>query len=123
MARLGFLALLLSALAAVSNAVPAEQQVALVAPGDWKWEDCGTWAVLSVCEPPLTGTSAGGPSHLIHIDDIQITPDPPQKGQEMTVTVKGTAKDRIEVGVLLSGVSGPVLTHSLNRMAHMSTLW
>lgn len=40
MARLGFLALLLSALAVVS-AVPAEQQVALAAPGDWKWSDCG----------------------------------------------------------------------------------
>lgn len=56
MARLGFLALVLSAFAAVSSAVPAEQQVALVAPGDWKWEDCGAWAILSACELHSLGT-------------------------------------------------------------------
>lgn len=59
------------------------------------------WCVGSLVRwrTTLTGNFLGGPSHLIHIDDIQITPDPPQKGQEMTVTVKGTAKDRIEVSV------------------------
>lgn len=59
---------------------------------------------------PLIGNSSGGPSHLIHIDDIQITPDPPQKGQQMSVTVKGTAKDRIEVSVSSSGAFDSRLT-------------
>lgn len=47
---------------------------------------------------------------MIHIDDIQITPDPPQKGQQMSVTVKGTAKDRIEVSVSSSGAFDSRLT-------------
>ncbi|TFY52737.1 hypothetical protein EVJ58_g9846 [Rhodofomes roseus] len=86
MARLGFFVLVLSAIASLSGAVPTEEQVALAAPGDWSWKDCG------------------GPSHLIRIDDIAITPDPPQKGQEMSVTVKGTAKDQIEDGAYVDVV-------------------
>ncbi|PCH33783.1 hypothetical protein WOLCODRAFT_135322 [Wolfiporia cocos MD-104 SS10] len=84
MARFAFFALLATTLSVVCSAVPAEQQNTLLdhtALADrWSWKDCGT------------------PSHLVHIQDIQITPDPPQKGKDMTVTVVGTADSEIEDG-------------------------
>ena len=35
--------------------------------------------------------------NIVDIQSIDVTPDPPQPGQNMTVLVKGTAKARIEV--------------------------
>ncbi|KAF8198922.1 ML domain-containing protein [Pholiota molesta] len=46
----------------------------------WRWDDCG----LST-DP-------------VQIESITVSPDPPEPGQDMTVTVKGTAREVIEDG-------------------------
>ncbi|CCM05154.1 uncharacterized protein FIBRA_07363 [Fibroporia radiculosa] len=82
MARLVFFALLAAALSGIS-ASPADQNLlhGLAPASDrWKWEDCGSSA------------------HPVHIQDISISPDPPEKGKEMTVTVIGTSSQEIEDG-------------------------
>ena len=40
---------------------------------------------------------SGHDTDPIHIETIEISPDPPLPGQELTVTVTGTAKETIEV--------------------------
>jgi len=84
MARFAFFLLFATVFGSVCSAALVEQQVSLqdasLKSDRWNWKDCG------------------GPSHLVHIDDIQITPDPPVKGEDMTVTVVGTAKDSIVDG-------------------------
>ncbi|PPQ64423.1 hypothetical protein CVT26_002130 [Gymnopilus dilepis] len=46
----------------------------------WTWSDCGV------------------ETDPIRIDSIHVTPDPPQPGQDLTVTVKGTVVEQIEEG-------------------------
>ena len=43
--------------------------------------------------------SFAGPDddYTVHIDSIVVSPDPPQPGQNLTVTVKGVVKAAIEV--------------------------
>ncbi|KAM5530786.1 hypothetical protein V8D89_015527 [Ganoderma adspersum] len=83
MARFGLLFL---AAAAVGGAVasPVQEQEVLFpgVPGGkkWDWKDCGT------------------DSHLVHINSIEISPDPPQRGQDLTITVDGVAKEAVEDG-------------------------
>ncbi|KAF8598178.1 hypothetical protein BDV93DRAFT_534396 [Ceratobasidium sp. AG-I] len=72
------------AVSALSLARPAE----LVLNGEspisiktrWNWEDCGL------------------PTDIIHIKSLEISPDPPQPGKDLTVTVVGTADKEIEEG-------------------------
>lgn len=40
---------------------------------------------------------AGSPSDAVQIESITVSPDPPKPGEDMTVTVKGTALETIEV--------------------------
>ncbi|KAI9445206.1 ML domain-containing protein [Lactarius indigo] len=46
----------------------------------WNWEDCGN------------------PTDSIQIDSISVSPDPPKPGQDLTVQVKASAKERVEDG-------------------------
>ncbi|KAF8078541.1 ML domain-containing protein [Lyophyllum atratum] len=46
----------------------------------WDWKDCG------------------GPSDPIQVESIEVYPDPPQPGKELTVKVKGKATELIEEG-------------------------
>ncbi|KAI5115312.1 hypothetical protein M0805_004991 [Coniferiporia weirii] len=46
----------------------------------WDWEDCGE------------------PSDPIQLKSIEVSPDPPKPGEDMTVTVKALVTDRIEDG-------------------------
>jgi len=46
----------------------------------WTWDDCGT------------------PSDIIQIKSIEVSPDPPQPGKDLTVTVVGTSAQEIEEG-------------------------
>ncbi|TBU48180.1 ML domain-containing protein [Dichomitus squalens] len=84
MTRFGLLFLLAAAVAgALSSPVKDEQEVLFPgAPGNkkWDWNDCGT------------------DSHLIHIKSIQITPDPPARGEDLTITVEGVADGPVEDG-------------------------
>ncbi|KAF9270298.1 hypothetical protein L218DRAFT_992931 [Marasmius fiardii PR-910] len=46
----------------------------------WSWEDCGS------------------PDDVVQIKSIQVNPDPPQPGKELSVTVNGFASQTIEEG-------------------------
>ena len=99
MARLFFLTFLSLALASVCAATPLDQQEALqAAPGDkkWSWKDCGTYPNSS-CQVFPPHSHAGDPSVPVHITSIEISPDPPKPGENMTVTVIGEATERVEV--------------------------
>ncbi|KAL0580372.1 hypothetical protein V5O48_001617 [Marasmius crinis-equi] len=48
----------------------------------WGWESCGS------------------DSDIIQIDSIQVSPDPPQPGKELTVKVKGVASETVEEGAM-----------------------
>ncbi|KAH9944064.1 ML domain-containing protein [Epithele typhae] len=80
MARFGLL-VFLAAAAAGAAAATVDQQVF---PGNtdnkWDWNDCGT------------------DSHLVHIQSISISPDPPQRGKDLTITVEGIADEDITEG-------------------------
>ena len=104
------LALVVVALFATSNAlVPTSEQQQLVtsqgspvhATEGWSWDDCGQsylgrrlyHAFTHPSSPPFKGS----PSDPIQIDSITVSPDPPKPGQDLTVTVKAHAQDRVEV--------------------------
>ncbi|EGN92387.1 hypothetical protein SERLA73DRAFT_191259 [Serpula lacrymans var. lacrymans S7.3] len=85
MARLALISLLCVALAGFSGANPLVEQQALTdqpvhTTDGWEYTNCGL------------------PSDLIQIKSIAVSPDPPQPGQDLTVTVVGTAQDVIEEG-------------------------
>ncbi|KAG8688404.1 Phosphatidylglycerol/phosphatidylinositol transfer protein [Ceratobasidium sp. 394] len=46
----------------------------------WKWTDCGS------------------PDDIVHIKSIEVSPDPPQPGKDLTVTAIGVADKEIEDG-------------------------
>ncbi|EIW64396.1 sterol transporter [Trametes versicolor FP-101664 SS1] len=85
MARFGLLCLFAAALGSVA-ASPSnlqqfmEKQPSTVLDKKWDWTDCGS------------------SSHIIHIKSIQVSPDPPQRGEELTITVEGDADETIEDG-------------------------
>ena len=60
--------------------------------------------VIAVSEVPDSSCSrlirglSGVETDPIRIESIHVTPDPPQPGQDLTVTVKGTVVEQIEVG-------------------------
>ncbi|KAF7966655.1 hypothetical protein HWV62_37549 [Athelia sp. TMB] len=86
MARLSFLALLAVALAGIAKANPIEErglwqaQVPVHTTESWEYTDCGS------------------PTDPILIQSIEISPDPPQPGKDLTVKVKATVSERIEEG-------------------------
>ncbi|KAG1801542.1 ML domain-containing protein [Suillus plorans] len=46
----------------------------------WSWKDCGS------------------STDVVQLESISVSPDPPKPGQDLTVTVVGTAQQRIEDG-------------------------
>ncbi|KAH7883673.1 ML domain-containing protein [Phlebopus sp. FC_14] len=75
---------LVAALASVAFAGSHEQEVISDSPvhttDSWSYADCGL------------------PSDVIQIKSIAVSPDPPKPGQDLTVTVAGTALEVIEEG-------------------------
>ncbi|KAF8642278.1 hypothetical protein AX16_009550 [Volvariella volvacea WC 439] len=98
MPRLPFLALLALSCLNVALSGPVEYQVALQAndaphtTDSWSYVDCGL------------------PSDVIQIESISVSPDPPQPGKDLTVRVKGKAKEEIEVCFGCESTKLPVLT-------------
>ncbi|KAK7007794.1 ML domain-containing protein [Favolaschia claudopus] len=43
-------------------------------------------------------TNCGEPTDLIQLKSLQVTPDPPQPGKSLTITVEGEARETIEDG-------------------------
>ncbi|KAF8640872.1 hypothetical protein AX17_000520 [Amanita inopinata Kibby_2008] len=86
MTRLTLLSLIPLLLVFHAYASPAIQQVSLEANGpvrttaSWGYQDCGL------------------PTDPIQLDSIEVFPDPPKPGQDLTVKVKGVVKDVIQEG-------------------------
>ncbi|KAI0639779.1 ML domain-containing protein [Trametes polyzona] len=85
MARFGLLLLLAAALGGAAASPIDEQHIlgssSSLAPGkDWDWTDCGT------------------DSHIVHIKSIEVTPDPPKRGEDLTITVEGVADQDVQDG-------------------------
>ncbi|KAG6897353.1 hypothetical protein C0992_002279 [Termitomyces sp. T32_za158] len=85
MVRFHLITVLALSTASLTLADPVEQAVlqpdAPVHTTDkWSWENCGQ------------------STDVIQIEDIVVTPDPPQPGKDMTVKVKGKAQSVIEDG-------------------------
>ncbi|OCH95825.1 hypothetical protein OBBRIDRAFT_809664 [Obba rivulosa] len=86
MARFSFLVLIAAAFStyALANPVLQQELVQSEAPqvmsDKWSWQSCGS------------------DSDPVQIESIDISPDPPERGQNLTVTVKGTAVKKIEEG-------------------------
>ncbi|KAI0715204.1 ML domain-containing protein [Earliella scabrosa] len=93
MARFGLLLFLAAALGGVA-ATPLDEQVVFPGAPDerWSWKDCGT------------------DEHLVHVKSIAISPDPPQRGKELTLTVIGVADEDITDGAYADVVvkTGPI---------------
>ncbi|OBZ80004.1 Phosphatidylglycerol/phosphatidylinositol transfer protein [Grifola frondosa] len=91
MARLTFLVLLAAAFSSICTATPSIQDVLLqniVASGIRS----GNGMIVRV------DLIQGHPSDPVHIETIDISPDPPQPGKDLTVTVTGVATEPIEEG-------------------------
>ncbi|OAX42400.1 hypothetical protein K503DRAFT_847858 [Rhizopogon vinicolor AM-OR11-026] len=75
---------LLAILAGLTSAKPLLEQDVLAQPvhimEGWSYQDCGS------------------PTDAIQLQSISLSPDPPKPGEDLTVSVVGTAKDRIEDG-------------------------
>ncbi|TEB34983.1 hypothetical protein FA13DRAFT_1753373 [Coprinellus micaceus] len=81
-----FLSLLTVSAVVASPVLASDDQVALAVDAPvrtmdkWEYEDCGE------------------PDWPVEIDSIEVSPDPPQPGKDLTVKVKAKAKERIEEG-------------------------
>lgn len=64
----------------------------------WDWRDCGTYS--SIISGPISISYVpriGDTSDPLQIKSIEVFPDPPKPGQDMTVKVKAYAQELIEV--------------------------
>lgn len=52
----------------------------------------------------------GAPSDLVEVKSIQLSPDPPVPGQDLTVTASGYVKDTIEVCPALWAMNGILIS-------------
>ncbi|KAI0830688.1 ML domain-containing protein [Trametes gibbosa] len=85
MARFGLILLFAAALGYAAASPVDEQQVlnnpsSLAPSKDWDWTDCGS------------------DTHIVRINSIEVSPDPPKRGEDLTITVKGDAKDQVKDG-------------------------
>lgn len=105
----------LSLLAVCAGAVLAssspEQQVlsdASVQLSDkWSYTDCGAHTPSSLEQ--TTDGYTGQPTDPVQIQSIAVSPDPPEPGKNLTVTVAGTAIETIQVQLSIY-LSQPGLT-------------
>ncbi|KAF8214225.1 ML domain-containing protein [Mycena galopus ATCC 62051] len=63
----------------------------------WEYENCGL------------------PTDVIQLKSLEISPDPPQPGKDLTITVKGEAQERIEEGAYANVVVKLGLVKLLTR--------
>lgn len=106
MARLSLLALLAVSVSGLSQAVLAQQEP-LNGPvhtsDSWTYKVCGMFYLQLVClDAAADMLVAGAESDVIQVKSIEVSPDPPAPGKDLTVTVKAYAQDRIEVRRILS---------------------
>lgn len=80
-----FCALLLGAYAATSG---------------WEYVDCGTTRTASSTSTVIYFGLTGDPSYPVQLDSIEISPDPPLPGHDLTVTVKALVTNVIEEGAI-----------------------
>jgi len=59
---------------------PSADGVATVLSDKWSWSSCGS------------------PDDLVEVTSLEVSPDPPEPGKNLTVNVKGTVKQQIEEG-------------------------
>jgi hypothetical protein len=74
----------------------------------WSYSDCGKRISLDLIdeEPELIQRPAPGlPTDIIKLHSLEVSPDPPKPGQNLTVTASGTVLQTIEVRVFLLHVS------------------
>jgi hypothetical protein len=66
----------------------------------WSYSDCGKSISLDLidAEPGLIQRPApGAPTDIIRLHSLEVSPDPPKPGQNLTVTASGTVLQTIEV--------------------------
>lgn len=66
----------------------------------WSYSDCGEYISLDPidAEPELIRRCALGlPTDIIKLHSLEVFPDPPKPGQNLTVTASGTVLQTIEV--------------------------
>ncbi|TFK91690.1 hypothetical protein K466DRAFT_595899 [Polyporus arcularius HHB13444] len=80
MARFGLLVLLAAVFGSVVATPVEDEQVLLAQDKRWDWSDCST------------------DSHIVHVKSIDVSPDPPERGQDLTITVVGVADEQVEEG-------------------------
>lgn len=99
---------------------------AYAANAGWEYADCGmrTWAMRAFAYRNFVGS----PSNPIQIDSIELSPDPPVPGQDLTVKVKALVTEVIEEGAsadvlvklglikLLQKTFGPYLPFSFSSL-------
>jgi len=103
MARLSLVAFLALAFSGVAFAAPPASQE-IVAAGDahttagWSYSVCGM--SFLVPRDPTCRTKrrhVGDPNDIVTIKSLNISPDPPKPGQQLTVTVDAFTSETIEV--------------------------
>jgi len=60
--------------------LPSADEVATVLSDKWSWSSCGT------------------PDDIVEVTSLEVSPDPPEPGKNLTVNVQGTVKQQIEDG-------------------------
>lgn len=76
----------------------------------WSYSDCGKRISLDLidAEPELIQRPApvpGNPADIIQLHSLQVSPDAPKPGENLTITVSGTVLQRIEVRKFLLHVN------------------
>ncbi|KAI0274633.1 ML domain-containing protein [Gloeopeniophorella convolvens] len=112
MARLSLIALLIAPLLSVAHAGVVFTQQDIVNQDTpihtmegWSWESCGQFSSVSSPLAPLTYIlSQGLSTDAVQIDSIDVFPDPPKPGKNLTVTVKASAQSEIEEGAYVDVV-------------------
>lgn len=121
-ATLAFITLSLSSFVAAS---PFNAQVVL--PNDevvedprWKYSICGTlpYTCCVVCSFAANLKHTGDADDIVQIDSIEVVPDPPEPGKDLTVKVKATTSETIEVS-FLHFHTPKIFYRFINRKAHM----
>lgn len=90
-------------LALFISAGPSPEQ-SLLAPSDpqvsssWAWSDCGECSPPNVCSCMVSMTfSPGTATDIVQVNSLEVSPDPPKPGQNLTVTASGYVSKTIQV--------------------------
>lgn len=99
MARFSFIGLVALAAAGFVAASPAQESLQTSLSDRWSWDDCGMplGNPFSQVHKLMIMHPSGESSDPVHIKSIEISPDPPKPGANMTVKVVGQADELIEV--------------------------